>query len=86
MLELCLATIHVDITSSWNFNDPDNVCLASLFSSICSLDFFPFQLLNSKSFQNQIKALAQLVTPDREKLDSWLCVLRNVFSIHLLTL
>ncbi|KAF8062474.1 hypothetical protein FPV67DRAFT_1703291 [Lyophyllum atratum] len=24
-LEQCLATIHVDITSSWNFNDPDNL-------------------------------------------------------------
>jgi len=24
-LELCLATIHVDIISSWNYNDPDNV-------------------------------------------------------------
>ncbi|KAJ7085906.1 hypothetical protein C8R44DRAFT_651023 [Mycena epipterygia] len=24
-LETCLATIHVDITSSWNFNDPDDV-------------------------------------------------------------
>jgi hypothetical protein len=24
-LEECLATLHRDITSSWNFNDPDNV-------------------------------------------------------------
>jgi len=24
-LEQCLATIHIDITSCWNFNDPDNL-------------------------------------------------------------
>ena len=27
-LEQCLATLHCDIVFSWNFNDPDNVCLS----------------------------------------------------------
>jgi len=51
-LEQCLATIHFDIISSWNFNDPDN-------------------LLNGEDFQEKIKTLAQLVTPNPSNLDSW---------------
>ena len=26
-LEDCVSTLHNDITSSWNFYDPENVCL-----------------------------------------------------------
>ncbi|KDR79395.1 hypothetical protein GALMADRAFT_137237 [Galerina marginata CBS 339.88] len=57
-----LATIHVDITSSWNFNDPDN-------------------LLNGNDFQEKIKTLAQLVTPDLTEYHSWFQNLDHIQSL-----
>ena len=35
-LEECLATLHLDITFGWNFNDPDNV---SSLHVLCGLLF-----------------------------------------------
>ncbi|KAJ6455184.1 hypothetical protein C8R45DRAFT_1036755 [Mycena sanguinolenta] len=50
-LEKCLDAVHVEMTDSWNFYDPNDLLLA-------------------KAFKDEIKILAQLVTPDENQLSS----------------
>ncbi|KAJ6455161.1 hypothetical protein C8R45DRAFT_1222591 [Mycena sanguinolenta] len=50
-LEKCLDAVHVEMTDSWNFYDPNDLLLA-------------------KAFKDEIKILAQLVTPDENQLQS----------------
>jgi hypothetical protein len=68
-LELCLNTLHFEMTSSWNIYDPNE---ASDFFLTSSTFNEVFQLLRGKEFMERIWKLAQLVTPSAAEAKSWL--------------
>ncbi|KAJ7509321.1 hypothetical protein B0H11DRAFT_2270332 [Mycena galericulata] len=69
-LEVCVATVHQEITDSWNFHDPKDVSVNILMRPAVIVTYIA-KLLNGPEFVETIKALAQFVTPDAAEAGSW---------------